>query len=106
MNELDILNEVIETERTVRLVEEDIYSVLPGVQQTFQYDKKAAIYDFVVGSSLFNRLMWGDSPNNYIGFACRAINSHPNGWLNRCRLRLDAFHGRGLSREPPAHHCL
>jgi len=81
MNELDILNEVIEPEWTVRLVEEDIYSVLPAVQQTYQYDKKAAIYDFVVGSSLYNRVMWGDSPNNYIAFARRAINSHPNGWL-------------------------
>ena len=81
MNELDILNEVIEAERTVRVVDEGIYSVLPAVQQTYQYDKKAAIYDFVVGSSLYNRVMWGDSPNNYIAFACRAINSHPNGWL-------------------------
>jgi SAM-dependent methyltransferase len=81
MNELDILKEVIEDNRTVRLVEEDIYSVLPDIQQTYQYDKKAAIYDFVVGSSLYNRVMWGDSPNNYMAFARRAINSHPNGWL-------------------------
>ena len=81
MNRLDILNEVIEDDRTVRVVEEHIYSLLPDTQQTFPYDKKAAIYDFVVGSSLYNRLMWGDSPDNYRAFARQAINSHPNGWL-------------------------
>jgi ubiquinone/menaquinone biosynthesis C-methylase UbiE len=81
MNQLDTLKEVIEYDRTVRLVEENIYSVLPAIQQTYQYDKKAAIYDFVVGSSLYNRVMWGDSPTNYMAFARRAIKSHPNGWL-------------------------
>src|ERR1051326_3945347 len=81
MNKLDLLKEVVEDNRAVRLVEESIYSVLPDLQQTHQYDKKAAIYDFVVGSSLYNRVMWGASPNNYMAFARRAINSHRSGWL-------------------------
>ena len=81
MSELEILRQVIEDKTTVRLVEKDIYSVLPANPQTFQYDKKAAIYDLVVGSNLYNRVMWGDSPANYRAFARRAINSHPNGWL-------------------------
>jgi len=81
MNKVDILKEVIEDGRTVRLVEENIYSVLPATQQTYQYDKKAGIYGFIVGSSLYNRVMWGDSPNHYKAFARRAINSHPNGLL-------------------------
>lgn len=81
MNKLDLLKEVIKDHQAVRLAEEHIYSVLPDTQQTHQYDKKAAIYDFVVSSSLYNRVMWGDSPNRYIAFARRAINSHQSGWL-------------------------
>jgi len=81
MNDRNSLKEVIEDSRTVRLVETDIYSVVPDIQQTYQYDKKAATYDFVVGTSLYNRVMWGDSPKNYLAFARQAINSHPNGWL-------------------------
>lgn len=81
MKKLDLLTAVVEEHRTVRLVEEDIYSVLPNVHRTFKYDKKAAVYDLVVGTRLYNRLMWGGSPHNYGAFARRAIDSYHSGWL-------------------------
>ncbi|HVJ26243.1 MAG TPA: class I SAM-dependent methyltransferase [Vicinamibacterales bacterium] len=39
------------------------------------YDRRAAAYDRVVGSPLYNRLMWGSSPAAYAAFAARAVSS-------------------------------
>jgi hypothetical protein len=69
MNTLNVLREVVKENRAVRLVEEGIYSVLPDIHQTCHYDNKVAAYDFVVGTRLYNRVMWGSSPNNYVDFA-------------------------------------
>lgn len=63
----------------IRLVEDDIYSALPDVQHTHLYDKRATAYDAVVGTWLYNRVMWGTSPADYVTFAREALDSHPKG---------------------------
>lgn len=40
-----------------------------------RYDRRAAAYDLVVGSRLYNRVMWGSSPRAYAAFAERAVRS-------------------------------
>ena len=72
---LNLLNEVLMPERTVRLIEEDIYSVVDGLNHAYQYDGKAVLYDWVVGSRLYNRLMWGSHPGTYKSFAWQAVSS-------------------------------
>ena len=57
----------------VRLVEDDIYSVLPDVPHKHLYDRRAAAYDSVVSTWLYNRVMWGTSPLDYVAFAREAI---------------------------------
>lgn len=73
MSAPDILKEVIAEGRQLRPVSEGIYSVLDGEGGRHSYDRRAAVYDFVVGTRLYNRLMWGASPLDYAAFARRAL---------------------------------
>ena len=73
------LTEVLAKGCMVRLVEDDIYSVLPDVPHKHLYDRRAAAYDSVVSTWLYNRVMWGTSPFDYVAFAREAIVSHPAG---------------------------
>ena len=66
---------------TVRLVDEDIYSVLPDSSHQHHYDRRATIYDLVVSTHLYNSIMWGSSPREYASFASQAINSSSEGIL-------------------------
>lgn len=67
--------EVIAEDRSVRLIEEDIYSVLPDASVPHHYDKRAALYDLVVSTRLYNVVMWGTSPGDYVAFARQSFNS-------------------------------
>lgn len=73
------LSEVLAENRTVRLVEDDIYSVLPDHSRTHHYDRRAAAYDLVVSTRLYNFVMWGTSPSDYIDFARQALTSSDEG---------------------------
>lgn len=64
---------------TIRLVEDHIYSALPDAPHRHLYDRRAAAYDSVVGTGLYNRVMWGTSPLDYIAFAGEAVISDPAG---------------------------
>jgi SAM-dependent methyltransferase len=65
----------------VRSVEEGIYSVLPDHPHTHLYDGRAAIYDLVVGTRFYNRVMWGASLPDYVAFARQAVASDRAGML-------------------------
>ena len=73
------LADVLAESRTVRLIEEDIYSVLHESSRKHHYDRRAAIYDSVVSTSLYNSVMWGTSPLEYSDFARQAVASCPEG---------------------------
>jgi SAM-dependent methyltransferase len=76
---MDGLSDFIASGRSVELIEEGIYSVLNDAPRAHQYDGRAAAYDFLVGSRLYNRLLWGCSPDHHAAFARRADNSQPRG---------------------------
>jgi SAM-dependent methyltransferase len=57
----------------LRPVGDGVWSVLPADAPGQVYDRRAAAYDFVVGSRLYNRLLWGSSPQAYGAFADRAV---------------------------------
>jgi SAM-dependent methyltransferase len=75
----DALKEVLTEGCLIRLVEDDIYSTLPNVPHKHLYDKRSAAYDAIVRTWLYNRVMWGTSPADYVAFAREAVVSHPNG---------------------------
>ena len=60
---------------SVRLIDEDIYSVL-SESSKHHYDRRATIYDLVVNTGLYNSVMWGSSPRDYRSFGSRA-RGHP-----------------------------
>jgi SAM-dependent methyltransferase len=64
---------------TVRLVDEDIYSVLPDESNEHHYDRRAGIYDLIVSTGVYNSIMWGSSPRDYASFGSEAINSSSDG---------------------------
>ena len=99
MNRLDALRSVIAEAHSIRLIEEGIYSVLPDIPHTHQYDSYAGIYDFLVKSRLYNQLIWGDSPQSYMAFAQDAVDSTPDGWI------LDAGCGSLLFSAPAHREC-
>lgn len=49
--------------------------MLPPDAEGAPYDSRAAAYDRVVGSTLYNRLIWGASTDLYRAFARRAVAS-------------------------------
>ena len=51
--------------RELRTAGRGIWSVLPAETAGQKYDHRAAAYDFVVGSALYNRLVWGTSTAAY-----------------------------------------
>ena len=73
------LKQVVAEDRSVRLIEEDIYSVLPDASIAHHYDKRATVYDAVVSTRLYNVVMWGASPSHYVEFARQALNSSSDG---------------------------
>ena len=79
MDALSELKEVMAENRAVRLVEDSIYSVLPDTSRMHHYDRRATVYDLVVSTRLYNLVMWGNSPFDYINFAHQAINSSSGG---------------------------
>jgi SAM-dependent methyltransferase len=81
MAALNELQEVLAENRQVRLVEDAIYSVLPDASPKFHYDQRATVYDLVVSTRLYNALMWGSSPLDYVAFAHRAVVSDDKGRL-------------------------
>ena len=78
---MDRLREVITEGRSIELLNDGIYTVLSKTSQHYQYDQKAAIYDFLVSSRLYNRISWGTSPDSYVAFAAQAVKSDQRGLL-------------------------
>lgn len=79
MDASDELREVVAEKRSVRLIEEDIYSVLPDTSVSHPYDNRAAVYDLVVRTRLYNFVMWGSSPRDYVAFVRQALSSSLDG---------------------------
>ena len=73
------LKDFVTDERCVRLIEEDIYSVERDGPVKHHYDKRATLYDLIVGTRLYNSVMWGASPFDYVDFARQALISSPDG---------------------------
>lgn len=57
----------------VKLIEKDIYGLSNVENSSGGYDSKSKIYDVVVGSRIYNKLMWGNDINDYKKFAEDAV---------------------------------
>lgn len=70
---IPMLDDLVSSSTTLREVQPGIRSALPPDAEGAHYDARAAAYDRVVGSALYNRLVWGASPERYRAFARRAV---------------------------------
>jgi len=59
--------------RTLRPAGDGVLSALPPGDQGAPYDRRAAAYDRLVASPLYNRLLWRASPRTYAAFAAEAL---------------------------------
>ena len=59
--------------RTVQEIPGGLLSALPEDDQGARYDRKAAVYDRVIGSRIYNRLLWGVERAEYRRFAAEAV---------------------------------
>lgn len=73
------LTELLSGDRAVRLVEDGIYSVLGYPATRHHYDRRAAVYDRLVGTRVYNSVMWGSSPQDYVAFAREAVTANAGG---------------------------
>jgi ubiquinone/menaquinone biosynthesis C-methylase UbiE len=59
-----------------------VLSALPEGAAAAPYDRHAAIYDRLIGSRTYNRLMWGCDPRAYTAFAAEAVASSDGPFLD------------------------
>jgi SAM-dependent methyltransferase len=76
------ISDLILDGRDLRPAGEDIWSVLSVDTPVQRYDRRAAAYDRVVGSALYNRLLWGSSPRTYSSFADRSVRAGRGPYLD------------------------
>lgn len=81
MNASERLADLLQPAFPLRRLGDGLFSVLPDDAPGHPYDARAAAYDAVVGSRLYNRLFWGTSPRRYEAFARAAVASRLSGWL-------------------------
>ena len=55
-------------------IDSDIYSVLENYTGS-AYNKKAMMYEKLVSNRIYNKIIWGASPEDYKEFANKAINT-------------------------------
>jgi SAM-dependent methyltransferase len=77
-----VISDLLLDSRELRPAGDGVWSVLPGNAPGRRYDRRAAAYDLVVGSGLYNRLFWGSSPRTYSAFAERAVRSGSGPFLD------------------------
>ena len=77
----DTCRAVIAESYPIRSVEEGIYTVLADRPHAHLYDGRAAVYDLVVGTRIYNRVLWGASRAHYFAFARQAMASDSAGTL-------------------------
>lgn len=70
---VSILDDLLSPTVSRREARPGIASVLPPDVEGTAYDTRAAAYDRVVGSALYNRLIWGVSTARYRTFVDRAL---------------------------------
>ncbi|WP_263789987.1 class I SAM-dependent methyltransferase [Salinibacter sp.] len=68
-----MIDRLLTADPNPREVRPSVYSVLPTGAQSASYDARASSYDRVVGSWLYNRLLWGASTESYRAFARDAL---------------------------------
>lgn len=75
------LKKTISSQFKIRAIDDNIYSVYAHGEGQAHYDRRAAIYDLIVGMNSYHRITWGNVLPDYFSFATDAVLSSPSGLL-------------------------
>ncbi len=77
-----LLYDAVDDGKAIRSAGRGIWTALPADSLGQPYDKRAAIYDWLIGNKLYNRILWGTSPEDYRAFAMEAAQSNAGPFLD------------------------
>lgn len=98
------IEQILAPSREAWMVEPGIWSVLPRGGAPGRYDARVKVYDLVVGSEPYNRILWDSSSSKYARFAETAIAARQHGWHLDAGCGSLVFSARSYARrdERPA----
>ena len=73
------LNSILADPAAVREVGHGLFTALPEDAVAAPYDRRATVYDAIVGRSIYHRIFWGTSAPAYTRFARNAIDAAGDG---------------------------
>lgn len=73
------LNSILAHPGAVREVGSGLFTTLPGDAVAAPYDRRAVVYDAIVGRSIYHRIFWGTSAPAYTRFARVALEAAGDG---------------------------
>jgi SAM-dependent methyltransferase len=73
------LNSVLAHPDAVREVRSGLFTALPADAVAAPYDRRAVVYDAIVGRSIYQRIFWGTSPTAFTRFARVALEGAGDG---------------------------
>ena len=76
------LDSLLAPGRTLRTARGGIRSALAAEEEGAPYDRHARVYDRLIGSPLYNRVVWGTKPEAYAAFANEALASGDGPYLD------------------------
>ncbi len=79
-----LLKSVLKPGVTAKSVDKAVYSVIPVDEQGASYDSMARAYDWLIGNTVYNRVVWGNWSKAYRDAATDAIRNLPDGPVLDC----------------------
>jgi len=76
-----LIQELLKQGQILEAVEDGIFTTLEADQRGHEYDDKAKGYDALIGSAIYNKLIWGNRLADYRRFCEKALTSRPTGYV-------------------------
>lgn len=70
---------ILSNPSAAREVSSGLYTAFPGEMAVAPYDRRAAVYDAIVGRSIYHRAFWGTSAQAYARFGRAALEAADDG---------------------------
>jgi len=76
-----LIQELLKQGQILEAVENGIFTTLEADQRGHEYDDKAKGYDALIGSAIYNKLIWGNRLADYRRFCEKALTSRSTGYV-------------------------
>lgn len=76
-----MIQDLLKPDQLFEEIEDGIFTTLSTDQRGHEYDDKAKGYDRLVGSAIYNKLIWRNSLADYRRFCEKALTSRPTGYV-------------------------